>query len=472
MKKYIFLISLDSCNNKMTQTASYILSTYNFIYTYSQDKLLDVGYQFKDGNPIPSFDESLLIDLCSEAQKIFANENNILEIEGDLFIVGDIHGSLHDLLRILNITVNNDQKVLFLGDYVDRGNFSLECITILFALKVQNPDKYFLIRGNHEFDSICSQYGFKDEILNYHNPNITKSKLSRENSNRSVCDLNESTETQEISNEYMNKYNDIGCYKYSEKLYNSFISAFSYLPICAMVNKTTFCIHGGLSPKLDKISCIEKLITRPIDRFEENQLLCDVVWSDPSSNSKSSFEENPRGCGYLFNANSIMFFLFKNSIKRIIRGHECVKKGSSSSFNGKCITVFSASSYDKNMNNCSSILKLSQQNDDVNFITFRPIDRLQKSDAIYYKVQKLNKTDGKIPTCFSLRSKNLDPNNKNKVSNKSHNFLSLQNNRSKFVKPVLRTGSLRAQALNYSLGDLKLITPNRAGFNMKSKLFT
>ena len=239
-----------------------------------------------------------------------------------------------------------------------------------------------------------------------------------------------------------------------------------------MVNKTNFCINGGLSPKLDKISSIEKLITRPIDRFEENQLLCDVVWSDPSSNSKSSFEENPRGCGYLFNANSIMFFLFKNSIKRIIRGHECVKKGSSSSFNGKCITVFSASSYDKNMNNCSSILKLSQQNDEVNFITFRPIDRLQKSDAIYYKVQKLNKTDGKIPTCFSLRSKNLDPNNKNKVSNKSHNFLSLQNNRSKFVKPVLRTGSLRAQALNYSLGDLKLITPNRAGFNMKSKLFT
>lgn len=448
----------------MTQTSSYILSAYNFIYTFSQEKLLNVGYQFKDENPIPSFDESLLIDLCSEAQNIFANENNILEIEGDLFIVGDIHGSFHDLLRILNIIVNSNNKVLFLGDYVDRGNFSLECITILFALKVQYPDRYFLIRGNHEFDSICSQYGFKDEILNYHNPK--KSQKSTSPVKTMTCDMKTQSETQDI-----NDYNDVGCYKYSEKLYDSFIRAFSYLPICAVVNKSVFCIHGGLSPKLDKISSIENLITRPIDRFEDNQLLCDVVWSDPSSNSKNSFDENPRGCGYLFNLNSVMFFLMKNSIKNIIRGHECVKKGSLSHFNGKCITVFSASSYNKNMSNYSSILEISQNEDKVNSITFSPINRLLKSDALYYKVQQLNKTNDKIPSCFSLNNKKLNSMRKNK-NQKSHNFLNLQSNHFKLVKPVIQTGSLKTQLLNCSMRDLKMITCNKEGFNLKPSILT
>ena len=58
-------------------------------------------------------------------------------------------------------------KVLFLGDYIDRGQFSLECITLLLALKVMHPNSvFFLIRGNHDFDSFYSKYGFKYEILN------------------------------------------------------------------------------------------------------------------------------------------------------------------------------------------------------------------------------------------------------------------------------------------------------------------
>lgn len=127
----------------MKKIASYILSAYSFVFKSSLEKLLDVGYQLKNGNPIPSFDEKIIMNLCSEAENIFKNEENLLEIDGDVIVVGDIHGSLHDLLRIIHFLQESQTKVLFLGDYVDRGNFSLECITLLFAIKVIRPDMFF-----------------------------------------------------------------------------------------------------------------------------------------------------------------------------------------------------------------------------------------------------------------------------------------------------------------------------------------
>ena len=231
----------------MTKISTYILSAYSIICTHTIDQLLDVGNE--NGSPIPSFDENLLINLSKEAQQLFEKEKNVLELEGDFIIVGDIHGSLHDLMRILKFIQTKHSKALFLGDFVDRGTFSVECVTILFALKVLSPDSIFLIRGNHEFDSICSQYGLKEEILNYSNTLRNKNTVD-------YPEMFMDDDDNDMIDEYLKIHKNKNCHTYTENLYNAFLEAFSYLPICALVKKTTFCIHGGLSPNFDHIDQI------------------------------------------------------------------------------------------------------------------------------------------------------------------------------------------------------------------------
>ena len=386
----------------MDNIASYVLSAYSFIYEKPIDELFNVRYQSLLGNPIPSFEENTLIELCIEVEQIFMKENNLLEINGDIIIVGDIHGSLHDLLRILKFIQDQNSKVLFLGDYVDRGNFSLECITILYALKISQPDRFFLIRGNHEFDSICSIYGFKNEILNYHKKQTTP--YTNETNQNKKSSLSPIGKIQFDEDEYCTGRfsQNSNCYKYSEKLYQSFIHSFSYLPISAKLNSTTFCMHGGLSPNLEHTDQINTLIKRPIDSIESNDLISDLVWSDPSHSTHRIFEDNPRGCGYLFNRDSVINFLKRNSLTRIIRAHQCIKKGVEKMFNDKCITVFSASSYDKVVQNYSSILQLFENDDTIKVHTFKPLQRLEKCDCIYYKVQSRFSNEEKSRFCFSL----------------------------------------------------------------------
>ncbi|KAK8883534.1 hypothetical protein M9Y10_042628 [Tritrichomonas musculus] len=392
----------------MTEHASYIYTTYSEYLSLSNDQILQVGWNnIEDSNPIPSFDESLLINLCADAKNIFENEDILLKINGDTTFVGDIHGSFHDLLRILNYVAATPNKILFLGDYVDRGNFSLECITLLFTYKVLYPDKYFLLRGNHEFDSSCCQYGFKKEILNYHNPQkIDKSPSKPIPTNYDPTHINldeelkkaskKSESPEKLCDTYFANHVNIYCYKYTENLYDSFIEAFSYLPIAAIVNNTTFCIHGGLSPQLDKIEKIES-IKRPIYDFDQNQLLTDLLWSDPSPDIEHFFCDNPRGMGKLFNKTATLTFLKNNNLQRIVRAHECINKGFDLKFSEKCITVFSASSYDKDLGNKSSIIELFEKDDTLDSIIFSPINRLKKFDTFYYKVKSFENSEQKAP---------------------------------------------------------------------------
>ncbi len=98
----------------------------------------------------------------------------MVRINGNVTVIGDIHGQFPDFMKCLNIinthyseicnSIKNDH-LLFLGDYVDRGVESIEVMTFIMALKINNPKTVFCLRGNHESRIMTVIHNFKLECL-------------------------------------------------------------------------------------------------------------------------------------------------------------------------------------------------------------------------------------------------------------------------------------------------------------------
>jgi serine/threonine-protein phosphatase 2A catalytic subunit len=114
--------------------------------------------------------------LCLKAREVLQREENVQPVSSPVTLVGDIHGQWNDLIELFEIGGSvPDTNYVFLGDYVDRGYYSIETVSLIMCLKVRYPDRIHVLRGNHESRQITQVYGFYDQCLKYYgSPNVWK----------------------------------------------------------------------------------------------------------------------------------------------------------------------------------------------------------------------------------------------------------------------------------------------------------
>lgn len=174
---------------------------------------------------------------------------------------------------------------------------------------------------------------------------------------------------------------------YTNRLYISFCSAFSYIPIAARFGRDILCIHGGIGGNFTSIEKDIVPIQRPINNYD-NAIIENLLWSDPMPPEKEKEYKNlnymtsPRGRGCIFGKSPLDSFMKANHLSLIIRAHEVVDSGIRLQFNNKLITVFSASSYINSYNNNSGVLKISRDNK-VTTYSFPPFKFLQRESASF-----------------------------------------------------------------------------------------
>ncbi|KAL2904138.1 Serine/threonine-protein phosphatase PP2A-2 catalytic subunit [Bienertia sinuspersici] len=114
--------------------------------------------------------------LCDQARAILVEEWNVQPVKCPVTVCGDIHGQFYDLIELFRIGGNApDTNYLFMGDYVDRGYYSVETVTLLVALKLDAVEVYVKDIRNNIVSQQAPWYGFYDECLRkYGNANVWK----------------------------------------------------------------------------------------------------------------------------------------------------------------------------------------------------------------------------------------------------------------------------------------------------------
>jgi diadenosine tetraphosphatase ApaH/serine/threonine PP2A family protein phosphatase len=252
-------------------------------------------------------EEQTVQRVLAKVRDILEEEPACLELAGEFVVVGDIHGDIDTLLRIFNKKGHPpDASYVFLGDYVDRGQFSCEVVFLLFALKVMFPDKMHLIRGNHECRSVTKIHGFRKECID----------------------------------------------AFSLDTYNLIMNCFDELPILAVLNNAVLCVHGGIPKKvLDSLDSVMKVRGK-----SSNEVSDDILWSDPDPDIED-FEESSRGRGHLYGKRACLDFLKRHQLQFLIRSHQLCVDGYDYPFgpDGRVLTIFSSCDYCGLRNDCGIV---------------------------------------------------------------------------------------------------------------------
>ncbi len=244
-----------------------------------------------------------MYEIMQDIENIFRKEPIVIK-RNDLrnfIIIGDLHGDLLSLERIMEILNKWYGAVVFLGDYVDRGENSLETVLNAFHMKLEKPDLVFLLRGNHELEDVNSYYGFRMELIS--------------------------------------RFGSKG-----EELFHRFNEIFSQMPIAMIAdNSRLIMLHGGVPINAKSIKDFDS-IPKGIKESYENDLLLQILWNDPFEGK--GYAPSPRGLGiYLFGEDIFNRFMRDSNAEMMIRAHQVFPSGYKYFFGNRLLSIFSSVNY-------------------------------------------------------------------------------------------------------------------------------
>jgi len=226
-------------------------------------------------------------ELVSKASQIFEKESRLIHLppEGKVVFVGDTHGDLDASQKVIYKYLKSPYRIVFLGDYVDRGEESEENINYLLQMKIEHPEQIFLLAGNHE--------GFM------------------------VKELYPANFWESLSLEKRKEYGRI----------------FSMLPLCASAENGILALHGGL-PEFETIEAVNG-IGLGDEQWDR------IVWGDfieRESGVMGNFWGRPQLGSSYFDR-----LMERYQKKVLIRSHQ--PHAPLMMFKKRCITIFTSYAY-------------------------------------------------------------------------------------------------------------------------------
>lgn len=232
-----------------------------------------------------------------------------LQIPGKIVIIGDIHGDFKSFFKVLydinfeEFLVDPNNKMIFLGDYIDRGNNSIEVLYSICYLKQKYPNSIILMRGNHEapIEFPFSSHDLPHKIIEYFGESWGK-------------------------------------LIYTKKI----LRFFRLLTITILIHDQLLLVHGGLPTEdIGSIIDLKRSIASAQENHIHNKILEEILWNDPlRSPTKQDWDYSKRGIGKLFGINISRKWLNISRTKVVVRGHEPCQ-GFKIDHNGMVMTLFS-----------------------------------------------------------------------------------------------------------------------------------
>jgi hypothetical protein len=238
--------------------------------------------------------------------KVSGGLSEISELK-NLVIISDIHGDfacLDQMLREVEyetFVADEKNKIVFLGDYIDRGSNSVGVLHTVCQLKCTYPESVILMRGNHEAPA---EFPFASHDFPF---------------------------------QLIEKFGEPS----GRAIYRKTLALFRELTVATIITKKLLLVHGGLPTNVEEPQDYKSILASAYEKHMANKIFAELLWNDPRQiESGAEWENSRRGIGRHFGPSITRKWLKASETNCVVRGHEPCQ-GYRIDHDGGVLTLFS-----------------------------------------------------------------------------------------------------------------------------------